>query len=828
MRRTPMLVLAGCVAMSMSLSGCGVVNNEFTKPLNDNETAYAFTQGETYQNNLELDGQWKSNKYTGDGEYGIGDPFVMRFDGKYYLYPSSSEKSNDEQGVKVFQSDNMIDWTYEGFAATGDEVEKAFAPEVVYYNGSFYMTESQAGTGHYILKSDSPTGPFKVITDNFGRNIDGSFWVSDEGKLLFIYPANNVIDIAEVDTTTMLPGIETSLSATLNGWTEGPGMFRRGSNLFLTYTGNSVISDGYRVGYSYQLGNDPLGQFVMPSNNIVLLHTGTENFKGLGHSSNVIGPNLDSWYTAYHNLISTAGPQRRLMIDQYCTNGGVLLANGPTFSPVASPERPDFEARLSSSNDGFTSQTLNEEPALISQSDAEQVFTAEYNFSTKDASAVINFLCGYVSEQNYHSIRLDMSAGTLSLVATVDGKETILQTSDIDVPALGCIHTVRVENGSNTTNVSFDSMQKITASDARITAGKIGYSSQAEVAYSYTAFSNNAFGTSDFEAIKNLPSSFAAVHYLKGENRGFSIANASVKSDGVRQGEKENTNYNEADGSYSLVLDKTNDWVKYAVNATETSFYGLSAYITPHSVGSQFQVVVDSNDIYTFTVPESGNSTEEYVNLLLGQFKLEAGNHTLKIRLVSGFMDIKQFEMVLTNPTTLDYENAMDEINEQGWSYTGNWKIIDGAHTVKSGDTAYAFTGTEKLTDFAVEVSVALGEEDSVYDGGILLRCKNESVMSGESYYLQGYYLAIRSDQIVLNKYNYDSKALDLVNVSFSKDEYHRIRAELINNCIKIYVDDMETPAITYYDDSAFLSGQIALCSNKVGMSFKDVIIETY
>lgn len=51
-------------------------------------------------------------------------------------------------------------------------------------------------------------------------------------------------------------------------------------------------------------------------------------------------------------------------------------------------------------------------------------------------------------------------------------------------------------------------------------------------------FKNDAFGTSDFEAVKDLTGSFAATSYLKGENRGYSIANAKVKRDGVRQGRK--------------------------------------------------------------------------------------------------------------------------------------------------------------------------------------------------------------------------------------------------------------------------------------------------
>ena len=69
--------------------------------------------------------------------------------------------------------------------------------------------------------------------------------------------------------------------------------------------------------------------------------------------------------------------------------------------------------------------------------------------------------------------------------------------------------------------------------------GQIGVSGSSE--WQYTAFSNDAFGTSDFETVKSVPGLFPATSYLKGENRGFSLRKATVKADGIRQGEREKT-----------------------------------------------------------------------------------------------------------------------------------------------------------------------------------------------------------------------------------------------------------------------------------------------
>ena len=38
---------------------------------------------------------------------------------------------------------------------------RAFAPEVIYYKGWFYMCESRRGQGHFLFRSANPNGPFE-------------------------------------------------------------------------------------------------------------------------------------------------------------------------------------------------------------------------------------------------------------------------------------------------------------------------------------------------------------------------------------------------------------------------------------------------------------------------------------------------------------------------------------------------------------------------------------------------------------------------------------------------------------------------------------------
>jgi len=244
------------------------------------------------------------------------------------------------------------------------------------------------------------------------------------------------------------------------------------------------------------------------------------------------------------------------------------------------------------------------------------------------------------------------------------------------------------------------------------------------------------------------------------------------------------------------------------------------------SKGSRFQIVVDEKEVYTYTVPASG-LTDSMVNLLIGHIPLTAGQHTLKLRLAEGTLEVESLTFEPSNPTELTYENPMTEINEKGWNYIGNWKIIDGAHTARMGDTAFAYAGDDRLTDFTLEVDVAMTEEATIYDAGIMLRAKHHVSSAAMDESFCGYYLSLRNDQVTLSRYNYGAENLDLVGVDWLQGEYHRIKVVMKNNRIQVYIDDMDTPAMDYYDANAFLAGQVALCSNKAGCSFKNFRIET-
>lgn len=273
----------------------------------------------TYQNPIQKHGDF-------------ADPFVLRFNGRYYLYCTNP-------GVRCWQSDDLLHWTMMGEVVPEDEFPGLvpFAPEVVYENGWFYMYTSPHGLGHYVLRSDSPLGPFRKITPNIGHAIDFSIFIDDDGAW-YAYWADDrgILGCRMVSPTEF--GTPQYIGAYLHGWTEGPFVVKRDGLYHLTYTGNHFLSKGYRIhGAS---AAHPLGPFTDYAHNPLAIRTeGT--VVGLGHSSTVCGPDLVSDWMFYHNL--NPDKTRDLDLDRVLFHGSDSFLLGPTSAPMSAPKRPDYQ-----------------------------------------------------------------------------------------------------------------------------------------------------------------------------------------------------------------------------------------------------------------------------------------------------------------------------------------------------------------------------------------------------------------------------------------------------------------------------------------------------
>ena len=130
-------------------------------------------------------------------EFRIRDPFILPYNGVYYLYGTRGYKA---EGFDVRTSRDLVEWSEpkEIFVPTDGFWGKYdyWAPEVHLYKGKFYMFAGFKSDDHrrgtHILVCDSPDGRFQPLTDEpctprDWECLDGTLYVDESGKPFAIY-----------------------------------------------------------------------------------------------------------------------------------------------------------------------------------------------------------------------------------------------------------------------------------------------------------------------------------------------------------------------------------------------------------------------------------------------------------------------------------------------------------------------------------------------------------------------------------------------------------------------------------------------------------------
>lgn len=141
----------------------------------------------------------------------IRDPYILAENGTYYMYGTRGRNFGIETGgFDVYVSTDLENWSdpVECFDSVkyGLNGRVNWAPEVHKYKGSYYMfatfkIESTGHIGTYILRADTPMGPFVphsqgVVTPEDWRSLDGTLYVSKNGTpyMVFCHEHSQIID----------------------------------------------------------------------------------------------------------------------------------------------------------------------------------------------------------------------------------------------------------------------------------------------------------------------------------------------------------------------------------------------------------------------------------------------------------------------------------------------------------------------------------------------------------------------------------------------------------------------------------------------------------
>lgn len=283
------------------------------------------------------------------------DPEAAVFGNQYWIYPTYSNKYEEQVFFDAFSSPDFIHWTKHEKILDTANVKWAkrgvWAPAIIEKDKKYFLffgandiqNDQQYG-GIGVAVSDKPEGPFKdylgkPLIDKFyngAQPIDQFVFHDKDGKYYIIYGGWKHCNIAKLkdDFTGFIPFEDGSIfkEITPENYVEGPVMFIRNNKYYFMWSEGGWTGPDYCVAYA--VSESPFGPFKRVGK---ILQQDTSVATGAGHNSIIHNPKNDSWYIVYHRrpLGETDGNHRVTCIDRmYFDNVGMIKPVKITFEGV--------------------------------------------------------------------------------------------------------------------------------------------------------------------------------------------------------------------------------------------------------------------------------------------------------------------------------------------------------------------------------------------------------------------------------------------------------------------------------------------------------------
>ncbi|AMR30849.1 arabinan endo-1,5-alpha-L-arabinosidase [Mucilaginibacter sp. PAMC 26640] len=264
------------------------------------------------------------------------DPEATIFGKQYWVYPTFSDKYNNQVHFDAFSSTDLVTWTKHANVLDSSNVKWAkramWAPALVQKGGKYYFffgandiqnNETVGGIG--VAVADKPEGPFKDLLGkplidkivNGAQPIDQFVFKDKDGQYYIIYGGWGHCNIAKLknDFTALEPFADgtTFRSITPEGYVEGPIMFIRNGKYYFMWSEGGWTGPDYRVAYA--IGDSINGPFKKIG---TILKQDPAVATGAGHHSVIKVPGKDEYYIVYHRrpLTETDGNHRVTCIDK--------------------------------------------------------------------------------------------------------------------------------------------------------------------------------------------------------------------------------------------------------------------------------------------------------------------------------------------------------------------------------------------------------------------------------------------------------------------------------------------------------------------------------
>ena len=682
---------------------------------------------------------------------GLADPFIYRFDGDYYLLFTAPK------GLKAFKSHDLV--TFEevdngvnakGFVAEDEKLVAAYAPELIHFNGYFYIITSMGGNGHHILRAKSIIGPYEFITGNIHESIDGSFFINDDEEIYVTRASETGIALNKLEpdfTKFKLNeyGVIDSLTfeeARTFGWTEGPYILKRYGKYYLTYTGTHFLSDAYRVNYA--VGDSVFLPDSFKFKDTILLSL-TDDFYGLGHSATFLAPNLDSYYLCYHDM--NPNGVRTINFSRLMFAGKNMLANDVNNDLHPNIELADFETRklseLSFKNEGYF--YLNS-------------FSKGYTFEVTYYNENEPVYFGYKDEKNKFYART--AANLVEIHSVVDGVDEIIFEKKFKYEYLkNSLKTLRIQAKNEHVNLYFNNIEL--ASNLWVknsVLGDVGFTKNFDL--SYFAISKYSFGNSDNEEIKFIDKIFASNFDLDSK---------------ISQ---------EFDQDFIVVNHENKP--KYFVYVREEGEYHLDANFV-NKFESPFTINVRANEnIFTSKIELDDSDETHHVN----DVYLKKGINEIEFSTDTEFcFNYFKFSKILGFCS--DFEEKLTE-NSEKLHHFGRPVFTNGGLYF---DNDRNFTRSKDVYfDFTASVEMTVRGNPDFFSGDVagLVVLNNKYGKKNafeQTYSLDGLFFGYNAKSIYIIDVDFD-KTKVLKEEEFSGSNHKKLSVKKVKNKLEFYIDD--------------------------------------
>lgn len=272
------------------------------------------------------------------GTVGIGDPDVIFFEGKFYLYPTG-----DNRGYDVYISPDLVHWK-KGPRVFESRESGVWAPDVLYNPPDrkfylYYTVNRRIG----VAVSDRPDGNFIDLGPLVEGAIDADMFLDGDGRYYLYYASypGFRIYVQPMEDAATKKGMPLPVIGPDRPWekqgrpiTEAPWMLKYRGVYYLLYSGGGADTGNYAIGYASAEG--PLGPFTKFAGNPIVKKG--RRVYGPGHCSVVETPGGKFWMI-YHQKKDAAKDWNRIIcIDPlWFDSSGVLRGKATRGTPEPAP-----------------------------------------------------------------------------------------------------------------------------------------------------------------------------------------------------------------------------------------------------------------------------------------------------------------------------------------------------------------------------------------------------------------------------------------------------------------------------------------------------------